>query len=146
MIYILEEPRAGAYQALISMAFRACDEFILVKRDQLSLTPATEALLERLRPYVKAVRKQDAWPGTQLFGHYADVYYFDCQPPLKKLVLESADGLYDWVWPNLLEDLCFFKSNEPWLVNIAHEHEAWIKTEDWEEILQFREIEGLMFY
>ncbi|WP_280117432.1 hypothetical protein [Paenibacillus cellulositrophicus] len=40
----------------------------------------------------------------------------------------------------------FFKGSQPWLVNIAHEHEAWIKTDDREEILQFREIEGLMVY
>ncbi len=110
MIYILEEPRGRAYEGLISMAFRVCNEFILVKKDQLTLTPAMEALAERLKPYVKTVKKQDAWPGTQLFGHYADVYYFDCQPPLEKLILESADGLYDWVWPNLLEDLCFLKA------------------------------------
>lgn len=146
MIYILEEPRGRAYEGLISMAFRVCDEFILVKKDQLTLTPAMEALAERLKPYVKMVKKQDAWPGTKLFGHYADVYYFDCQPPLEKLILESADGLYEWVWPNLLEDLCFFKGGQPWLVNIAHEHEAWIKTDDREEILQFRGIEGLMVY
>ncbi|WP_145136527.1 hypothetical protein [Paenibacillus sp. Y412MC10] len=87
MIYILEEPRGRAYEGLITMAFRVCDEFILVKKDQLTLTPAMEALAERLKPYVKTVKKQDAWPGTQLFGHYADVYYFDCQPPLEKLIL-----------------------------------------------------------
>lgn len=37
MIEILEEPINNTYKQLISLAFEICDEFILVKRDQLGL-------------------------------------------------------------------------------------------------------------
>lgn len=52
-----------------------CDEFILVKRDQMELEPEGVELLEQLQPFLKKVIKDDYWPGTRLMGHYADVYF-----------------------------------------------------------------------
>ncbi|GIO31713.1 MULTISPECIES: hypothetical protein [Paenibacillus] len=75
MIEILEEPVGETYRSMVSLAFDVCVEFILVKRDQISLNPNAEALLNQLKPYVKKKKRQDHWPGTNLFGHYADVYY-----------------------------------------------------------------------
>lgn len=54
-----------------------CDEFILVKRDQMELEPEGYELLERLQPFLKEIVKDDYWPGTRLMGHYADVYFLD---------------------------------------------------------------------
>ncbi|MEI0735529.1 hypothetical protein VQ056_00690 [Paenibacillus sp. JTLBN-2024] len=68
MIQILEEPIGVTYASLISLAFDVCDEFILVKRDQIGLHPNAEALLDRLQPYVKEMKRQDEWPGTRLLG------------------------------------------------------------------------------
>jgi hypothetical protein len=146
MIQILEEPVGHTYKQLIKLAFSICDQFILVERDQLAVNENGKQLIADLTPYVKVIKKQDNWPGTQLLGHEADVYYFDCEPELEQLVLERADRLYQWVCPEKLEDLCFFKQGKPWLVTSAHEQIGWIKTTEWEEILRLREVEGLMIY
>ncbi len=146
MIEILEEPIGNTYKQLISLAFNICDEFILVKRDQIDLSKSSETLIEELKPYIKEIKKQDEWPGTRLFGHFADVYYFDCQQELKELLINKADRLYQWMQPELLEDLCFFKSEEEWLITISHENLGVIKTTDRNEILRIREIEGIMIY
>ncbi|ANY75269.1 hypothetical protein BBD41_23320 [Paenibacillus ihbetae] len=144
MIQILEEPVGSTYKQLISLAFNICDEFILIKRDQLELTKKTEVLIEELKLYVKTVKKQEEWPGTRLLGHHADVYYFDCKPELEELLINKANGLYRWRHPELLEDLCFFKNNTVWLMTTAHENLGFIKTTDREEISMIREIEGIM--
>lgn len=144
MIQVLEEPVGSTYKQLISLAFNICDEFILVKRDQLELTETTEILIEELKPYVKTEKKQEEWPGTRLLGHHADVYYFDCKPELEELLINKANGLYQWRHPELLEDLCFFKNNAVWLMTTAHEKLGFIQTTDRVEISMIREIEGTM--
>jgi len=146
MIQILEEPVSHTYKQLVTLAFAICDQFILVERDQLAVNENGKRLMDELTPYVKEVKKQDEWPGTRLLDHYANVYYFACVPELERIVLERADSLYQWVWPERLEDLCFFKQGMPWLITSAHEQIGWIKTTVWEEILQIREVEGIMIY
>lgn len=146
MIEILEEPIGNTYRQLISLAFNICDEFILVKRDQIELSENSELLIKELNPYLKAVKKQEDWPGTRLFGHFADVYYFDCIPELEQILINKAERLYQWMQPELLEDLCFYKDREEWLITIAHEKLGSIKTSLREEILRIREIEGIMIY
>ncbi|KOY17409.1 hypothetical protein [Paenibacillus xylanivorans] len=146
MIQILEEPTGVAYKQLVSLAFSLCDEFILVKRDQIELNEDGKRFIEEIKPYIKEIKKQEGWPGTQLFGHYADVFYFDCNEELKQILLRKVDRLYEWLQPELLEDLCFYKNNKEWLVTITHEKEGIIKTTDNQEILMIREIEGIMIY
>ncbi|MUG68977.1 hypothetical protein GNP94_23775 [Paenibacillus campinasensis] len=146
MIQILEEPIGVTYKQLISLAFNICDEFILVKRDQIILNENGKTFIDELKPYIKEIRKQEEWPGTRLFGHYADVYYFDCKDGLEEKLLTRVDRLYEWMQPELLEDLCFYKNGEEWLVTIAHENEGFIKTTERQEILKIREIEGIMIY
>lgn len=48
--------------------------------------------------------------------------------------------------PQLLEDLCFFKNKEEWLITIAHENLGIIKTTDRKDIVRIRGIEGIMIY
>ncbi|WP_270168634.1 hypothetical protein [Paenibacillus sp. SYP-B4298] len=146
MIQILEEPTGVTYKQLISLAFTLCDEFILVKRDQIELNEKGQTFIEELQPHIKEIRKQEEWPGTRLFGHYADVYYFDCKGELLEILLTKVDRLYEWMQPGLLEDLCFYKNGEEWLVTIAHENEGFIKTTERQEILKIREIAGIVIY
>ncbi|WP_058303081.1 hypothetical protein [Gorillibacterium timonense] len=146
MIQILEEPVGEAYRSLISLAFKICDELILVKRDQLPLNESGQDLITQLRPYTRIIRKQESWPGTALFGHFADVYYLPCTEMVKDILLSRTTGLYDWLQPDLLEDLCFYKNQSEWLVTVSHEKRGYLNIEDRSEILELREIEELLFY
>lgn len=146
MIQLLEEPRGVTYQQLISLAFSICDEFILVKRDQIELSGKGEEFLKEIKPYIKEIKKQDNWPGTQLFGHNADVYYLDCKNELQEILLTRADRLYAWMRPELLEDLCFYKNGEEWLITTAHEEMGSINTKESQDILKLREVEDIMMY
>lgn len=144
MIPLLEEPMGATYKQLISLAFDLCDEFILVKRDQMKTDANAEALLLELQPHLREMRKQESWPGTELMGHDAEVYYFDCNEETKALILGKAERLYEWTQPERLEDLCFFRNQEPWLVTIAHERQGFIKaTEDY-DMKRIEAIEGIV--
>ncbi|WP_342564625.1 hypothetical protein NST84_05495 [Paenibacillus sp. FSL R7-0345] len=139
----MEEPVGEAYRTLIQLALEVCDTFILVKRDQMALETEGVELLERLQPYHIKTLKEDDWPGTKLFGHYADVHYFRCAQEAAAILLEYTSGLYSWVQPRLPDDLCFLKNGEPWLTNTAHEHMSFLDTGVEEELVRL-ERSGLL--
>ncbi|MEJ9216800.1 hypothetical protein P4H46_01030 [Paenibacillus glucanolyticus] len=140
---LLEEPKGTTYKDLLEVAFSTCDEFLLVKRDQLDLNKNAKQWIEEIKPHIKEIRRQDAWPGTTLLGHYADVYYFNCNQELKEVLIRKTDHLYQWLQPELLEDICFYKKGEVWLATVAHEQIGVIMTEDENEIEKIRGIKGI---
>lgn len=111
-----------------------CDEFILVKRDQMELEAEGYELLKQLKPFLKEIIKDDYWPGTRLMGHYADVYFFNCSPDAVDILLSYSTSLYSWVQPRVLDDLCFLREGQPWLINTAHEGESCLITNVEEEL------------
>jgi hypothetical protein len=43
----------------------------------------------------------------------------------------AATGLYDWQQPELPEDLCLLRDeDDPWLVSIAHEGDAFVSVDE----------------
>lgn len=143
MIYLTDEPKENTYKDLINVAFDICSEFILVQRDQIALNEESQLLLNRLKPYVKRQEKQDYWPGTMLLGHFATVYYFDCNQELKCIIENEVNRLYEWMQPDKLEDLCFYKDNKEWLIVTAHEKIGTIKTDEQDEIKRISNINGI---
>lgn len=140
----LEEPKGTTYKELLNVAFSICDELLLVKRDQLDLNENGKKFIGEIKSYVKEIRRQDEWPGTTLIGHYADVYYFDCNPELKEILLSKTERLYQWLTPELLEDICFLKKGEVWLATVAHEKIGVIMSENQNELEKVRGIEGII--
>ncbi|KOP67262.1 hypothetical protein AMS62_19915 [Bacillus sp. FJAT-18019] len=140
----LEEPKGTTYKELLNVAFSICDEFLLVKRDQLDLNENGKKFIGEIKPYVKEIRRQDEWPGTTLLGHYADVYYFDCNQELKEILISKTERLYQWLTPELLEDICFLKKGEVWLATVAHEKIGVIMSENQNELEKVRGIEGII--
>ena len=143
MIRILEEPKRDTYKSLLSLAMEVCDEFILVKREQIEIDESGQNLLTFLKPFLKEIKRQDNWPGTGLLGHYAEVYYFNCSYELVDILTSKTDGLYGWMQPSSLEDICFFKNGIEWLVTVSHEQIGWINTNDKDDFTKLRRINGL---
>ncbi|MFE4714383.1 hypothetical protein ACFRAM_26380 [Paenibacillus sp. NPDC056722] len=116
-----------------------------MKRDQMSLDPSGIELLEQLKPFLKEKKREDHWPGTRLFGHYADIYYFHCCAEATKILLSYSSGLYSWVQPKVPDDLCFLRNGEPWLMNTAHEGNSYLDTDVEEEVMRLDQ-SGLLFH
>lgn len=144
MMEIIEEPGGSAYRSLLALAMDVCEEWILVKRDQLPLYADGARFLAKLNPFLIQVQKQDSWPGTTLIGHEADVYYFRCSPELAGLLAETSGSLYAWTQPWLPEDLCFFRNGKKWLVTVSHEKMGWIQPGSDGELEKVRGIPGLI--
>jgi len=69
------------------------------------------------------------WPGTVLSGNRsATLHEYRCTGDLANLLSSLANGLYDWVEPQLPEDLGFLRlDGSTWLASIAHERDAFFE-------------------
>lgn len=144
MIIIKQNPKGEVYEKLIDLAFEVCDEFHLVVRRDLGSTRQLEPILKELECSIKEMAVTNEWTGTKLGGgQKAKVYYYRTDETAGKILKERADSLYEWMQPNLPEDLSFLKKGKPWLVNIAHEEESYIMTESEYLIKRISAIEGL---
>ncbi len=146
MIQLLEEPTGSAYKALLTLAMERCDTCLFVKRDQLPLEQSGYTFVEQLQPYLKDVKRLQQWPGTRLLGHFAEVYEVRCAQQLVELLTSATKGLYGWLQPRLLEDLCFMRDGQEWLVTVSHEQIGYIHHFDEQDVQRLREIPDLMFY
>lgn len=145
MLTITCNPENDVYRGLIDYAFKACDEFILVvhKNYCLKYSKTKNLILERLNPFLKEMKEQLKWAGTEMRGTGAFVYHYNTDQKANKIIKEVSNSLYDWMYPDLPEDLCFYKNGKPWLIDIAHENYSYILTEDETEINEILSIKGL---
>lgn len=144
MIIIVEEPKEEVYSNLLDLAFEVCDEFQLILRRDMGNIRIFDPILAKLNESFKEMKLDSQWASNILEDdNYAEVYWYEANEQSKKVIKELADSLYAWKIPNLPEDLSFFKNNSAWLVNNAHEEEAYIFTENKEEIKKILNISYL---
>ena len=56
------------------------------------------------------------------------------RPETAKILGEAVEGLFDWIEPELPEDLCILRPDgSPWLVTISHEQDAYFQLSDKEK-------------
>ncbi|RXA21455.1 stage III sporulation protein AH [Methanosarcina sp. MSH10X1] len=143
-MYITSEPKNDVYRRLIDLAFDLCDEFTLVIRKEIKLNDKGKSILEKLNDHLIEMKKQSEWPGTILgCGRLAYVYHYHTSPEAREIIKEVSNSLYGWVQCDFPEDLSFYKSGKPWLVNTAHERDSYILSEDESEIDRVTNIKGL---
>lgn len=64
--------------------------------------------------------------------YHSDTYTFKLNEEIKSEIL-SKKSLYDWSYPDSLEDICFFKDGYCFLETITHENLCFIYCDDKEE-------------
>ena len=73
-----------------------------------------------------------------------DIYYLILNDELKSEIL-SKKSLYDWHYPNSLEDICFFKDGYCFLETVAHEGLCFIYCDNEAEYEYLKSI-GIKFF
>lgn len=143
--YDLEaEPSLALYHGLIDFALERCPLALLVLRPALELTEAGQEILASLDPYIVERTKSTCWPGTEIFGAQADVFYFRLEAGSAQVLREATDHLFGWRQPDLPEDLCFLREDRtPWLVTIAHERDGYFVLNEWERRQLVHALPGL---
>lgn len=135
---ILSEPVDETYRQLLGQCAAYSSSVLMVVREPNRLTTSAQGLLEDLRPHLLREEKVSEWPGTILLKELAEVYRYHLNIAVLQRLQTAARALYQWVQPDLPEDLCLVRSDEsPILVTIAHERDAYL-------VITEREAESLL--
>ena len=127
MIDIIVEPKGKVYQDLLDLCSIYCSKFLLVVHDELGLSTAGFHFLDIAQKFLLNKIRSRTWPGTESLDEEAAVYQYELAQDSIVILKSHACGLYDWVQPELPEDLCFIRSDgSAFLVSIAHEKDAYI--------------------
>ncbi len=128
MIIITSNISGEQYLKLIDYAFRCCDRFALnipiLGGDEHENERRVRDIVCQMRPYIT-----DRMVSKKYFSikssYKREIYVFSTSKGVRNMV-NSAGGIYKWVYPELPEDLSFFDSasGRCWLETIAHENEC----------------------
>jgi hypothetical protein len=115
---LLENPSGETYCHFIELLCDYSDMFYFVTRKELKYKPE---ILAKFEPYVIETYNTKEWANTETKGPAATVYVIEANRDTCKLLQQSAKSLYDWVAPNLPEDLTFKKNDFAWFSCTTHE-------------------------
>ncbi len=134
-IYTLTHQLSGpSYSAFLRHAVGICDKAILVVRNSMRLNLQGIEALHQLQPYLLEQTETSKWPGTELLGSTAFVFYYNFSPECEIVLERAVDALYSWLQPDLPEDLCLIRPDgHPYLVSISHEHYNYLNLTDSEK-------------
>jgi hypothetical protein len=123
---LVREPRGEVLDRLIAEAVGVCDRFTF-ERSEMVLHDRAELVLERLKPFLIGCEKKSETPGSIMLPEDAITlctYRLDADSAT--VIRESARRLYDWVEPDLPQDLSFLRQSEPWLINLAADRASFL--------------------
>lgn len=128
-IYDLKnEPSGAQYQRLVEFASPICTAFVLVLRHEDRVRERARSVLANLQPYLLRTEEAGEWPGTKLPRGTAQVFHFRLNRHSAEILKGSASHLFEWLQPNLPEDLSFLRDDgSAWLTTISHEKQAYFK-------------------
>lgn len=126
------EPRGLTYRKLLDFSINECTTALMVVRPSISLSPDAQNVINSLGTFLLSEKESHAWPGTELVGgEPALVRTYRLEQTSAALLGKVADGLYDWIQPDLPEDLCLLRADDtPWMVTIAHEKDSYLELTD----------------
>lgn len=144
MLIIKNNPTDTSYRALLDLAFKECEEFQLVVRtDILKYQDSFTDLDTWFNDAFKEVHKQHEWPSTNLFDDIATVYYFKTTPEALKILKDKSNSFFQWLHPELPEDLCFFKDGEAWISASSELKELYVYPTSVDETHAVKNIDSL---
>jgi hypothetical protein len=117
------------YFSMLDIATEICTSISLVTRLTMPLSPNCHAALDKLRPYYRDISDVESWPGTTLIGESARLYEINYNMDVVGLLKSVSTSLFNWIQPDLPEDLCFYRPDgSVWLAIISHERDGFMST------------------
>lgn len=119
--------------------------FTFVVRSEIEISKPALLLIKRLESYLIENKKVSEWPGTQLQGKTAELYKYRLDGVSQAILLETSCSLFDWVQPEMPEDLSFiYQNGQNCLTNISHEKDAWLSINDNEYLNAVKKLDGIV--
>lgn len=126
MLMIRENVKGKRYKQLIDLLLKHCNRFAFVEnREMMEIEEERLAYIDHLIADIQGhliERKiQRKWETTKLSRGTAYVYYFQLNNVTRLFLKEHSHSLFDWISPELPEDLMFYLNDQCILANCSHE-------------------------
>lgn len=126
---VRREPRGALLRDLLLTGLRYCDQF-LVALSAMKLTEHGRAVVTALEPFLIECADKEEYPAARLLSGTMAVCTYRLSPESVEVLLSATDRLFEWVEPDLPNDLCLLRGDQPWLVTMASDHEAVLVLEE----------------
>jgi hypothetical protein len=140
MLMITENVKGKPYKQLIDLLSKHCNRFAFVEnRQMMEIEEERLAYIDNLMVDIKGhllERKiQREWETTKLSGATAYVFYFQLNQATRGFLKERSHSLFDWISPELPEDLMFYQNDKCILAGCSHEGYFMVDETIWDSFL-----------
>lgn len=118
---LTENPKDEIYKSLVKKLCNYSDKFYFITRKELKYN---QEIIKQFEPYFIETYKTKKWAGTETKTAAATVFVIESNEETCKLLVKYASSLYDWIAPELPEDLTFIKNNFTWFSCTTHNEYA----------------------
>ena len=125
--WIYREPAEKDYAQLLEFCAKRCPKCTLVMEQPQQFGKNCHQFLLSQKEHLIETTNQTEWPGTRLMGHSASVHWYRVTPELIAALKAKVRSLYEWIIPDLPEDLAFYwPDGSPLLGTCSHERFAFV--------------------
>ncbi|MBE6809301.1 MAG: hypothetical protein E7524_07520 [Ruminococcaceae bacterium] len=137
--YIDKFDNKDSYISFIKYMLNNSETFSLVyfKYCENEKTKKSAKIIQNLlKPYKIFALNGNQWPSTVTLNENNHIYKIVLYKAdiNAQTALCIADDIFDWDYPNLPMDLCFYKNGYAWFSSSSHEREAYVYTNDAHDI------------
>ncbi|ABW20359.1 hypothetical protein [Alkaliphilus oremlandii] len=125
-VQICNEPRAEVYKDFIDFAFEKSKKFFFHIHSGWLDNKNTFDLIRELNEHMIEVIPATSYEHMEYSN--GNLYVFECNEFTKSILKNRVNGLFEWLFPKLPEDLSFLDETEfLWLATISHDKMAWFR-------------------
>lgn len=140
MLMITENIKGKRYKQLIDILSTNCNRFAFVENRQMmeieeERLAYIDMLISDIAVHLIERKIQQEWGTTKLSEDTAYVFYFYLNNATKLFLKERSNSVFDWLNPELPEDLMFFHNEKCLFASSSHERYFMIDEAIWEKFL-----------
>ena len=114
--------------------------------EELRVANSVSQLFEEMKDFLIDIVPSYSFEHTE-YGARGEVYLYECNDHTRKIIRNKATGLYDWLLPELPEDLSFIDENgEAWFTTITHERMGGMSSENTDVIEELKRVIDIKAY
>ena len=121
------EAKINSIKELTTGFLNYADSFSFVVREENEISKNVRNLIHDLSVFLIEEKEVQEWPGTKLLLGNAILYRFNLNPESAFILYRYENNLYNWLQPELPEDLVFYKGQQPVFTSITHENDAYFE-------------------
>lgn len=126
MLMISENVIGVSYKKLIDILAKHCNRFAFVENRQMMVNEEErlayiDNLITDIEGYLIKRKIQRKWETTALGEGTAYVFYFELNNATSEFLKEHSNSLFEWISPELPEDLMFYQNDKCLLAGCSHE-------------------------